>query len=64
MGKLLGEVMVPLGKDRPAMPEDIPDSNGWEEQVGISLQCISGNDKGLVRAIRLRLKAVCLKLSA
>lgn len=47
MGKLLGEVMVALGKDRPAMPEDIPDSNGWEEQVGISLQCISGNDKGL-----------------
>lgn len=47
MGKLLGEVMVPLGKEKPVMPEDIPDSNGWEEQVGISLQCISGNDKGL-----------------
>jgi len=56
MGKLLGEVMVALGKEKPAMPEDIPDSNGWEEQVGISLQCISGNDKGLAARFSTKTK--------
>jgi hypothetical protein len=47
MGKLLGEVMGTQFQKMPDMPEDIPDSNGWEIQMGFSLQCISGDDKGL-----------------
>lgn len=47
MGKLLGEKMVTQFQKMPDMPEDIPDSNGWELQMGFSLACINGNDKGL-----------------
>lgn len=47
MGKLLGEAMASMQQPLPEMPEQIPDSNGWEPQYGLSLQCISGNDKGL-----------------
>lgn len=47
MGKLLGEVMGTQFQKMPEMPDDIPDSNGWEMQMGFSVQCISGNDKGL-----------------
>jgi len=47
MGKLLGEVMATQFQKMPDMPEEIPDSNGWELQMGFSMQCISGSDKGL-----------------
>jgi hypothetical protein len=48
MGKLLGEKMYTQFQKMPKeLPEDIPDSNGWEYQNGFSLSCISGTDKGL-----------------
>lgn len=47
-GEVLGEKMVPVSQPLPEMDVAPPGSKrGWETQVGMSLKCISGPDKGL-----------------
>lgn len=47
-GEVLGEKMVPVSQPLPEMDIAPPGSKrGWETQVGMSLKCISGPDKGL-----------------
>ena len=48
VGEVLGEMMVPLTDPLPEVPE-APNgaARGWERQIGLSLKCISGDDKGL-----------------
>ncbi len=47
-GEVLGEMMVPVTEPKPELPP-VPHgaSKGWEVQVGMSLKCLSGPDKGL-----------------
>jgi hypothetical protein len=49
VGEVLGEVMASISNPMPEQPE-VPRGaeKGWEKQVGLSLQCISGADKGTV----------------
>jgi hypothetical protein len=47
-GDVLGEMMVPVTEPKPELPP-VPHGakKGWEVQVGMSLKCLSGPDKGL-----------------
>ena len=47
-GEVLGEKMTTVNQPLPEMPEAPPGcKKGWEMQIGFSLQCISGEDKGM-----------------
>ena len=47
-GDVLGEKMVPVADPLPEMDVPPPGAKrGWELQVGMSLKCMSGEDKGL-----------------
>ena len=47
-GEVLGEKMVAVSQPLPEI-EDAPPSakRGWEQQIGMSLKCLSGDDKGM-----------------
>ena len=47
-GEVLGEKMVAVSQPLPEI-EDAPSSakRGWEQQIGMSLKCLSGDDKGM-----------------
>ena len=47
-GEVLGEKMASVSQPLPALDEAPPQAKkGWESQVGMSLKCISGDDKGM-----------------
>jgi len=47
-GDVLGEKMVPVAEPLPEMDVPPPGAKrGWELQVGMSLKCMAGDDKGL-----------------
>ena len=47
-GDVLAEKMVPVAEPLPELDAAPPQSKrGWELQVGMSLKCMSGDDKGL-----------------
>ena len=47
-GEVLGEKMASVSQPLPVLDEAPPQAKkGWESQVGISLKCISGDDKGM-----------------
>jgi hypothetical protein len=47
-GEVLGEKMVSVAEPLPELTESPPGAKkGWEMQVGLSLKCMSGEDKGL-----------------
>lgn len=47
-GEVLGEKMVSVSQPLPELEAAPPGAKrGWETQVGMSLKCISGEDKGL-----------------
>ena len=47
-GDVLGEKMVPVSHPLPELePAPAGSKRGWETQVGMSLQCMSGEDKGM-----------------
>jgi len=47
-GEVLGEKMTSVSNPLPALDEAPPSAKkGWESQVGMSLKCISGEDKGM-----------------
>lgn len=47
-GEVLGEVMVPVTQPLPDPGVAPPGAKkGWETQVGMSVKCLSGEDKGL-----------------
>ena len=47
-GVVLGEKMVALTDSLPEMDDAPPNAaRGWERQVGFSLKCLTGEDKGL-----------------
>ena len=47
-GEVLGEKMVSVAEPLPALDAAPPGSKrGWETQVGLSLKCVSGEDKGM-----------------
>ena len=47
-GDVLGEKMVPVADPLPEVDAPPPNAKrGWELQVGLSLKCMSGDDKGL-----------------
>ena len=47
-GDVLGEKMVSVAEPLPELEPAPPGSKrGWETQVGLSLKCISGEDKGM-----------------
>ena len=47
-GEVLGEKMAPMGSPLPEMGiAPAGAARGWETQVGFSLKCINGEDKGL-----------------
>lgn len=47
-GEVLGEKMVSVSQPLPELDAAPPNSKkGWETQVGLSMKCISGEDKGL-----------------
>jgi hypothetical protein len=47
-GEVLGEKMVGIANPLPELDEAPPGAKkGWESQVGMSLKCVSGEDKGL-----------------
>ena len=47
-GEVLGEKMASVSQPLPVLDEAPPQAKkGWESQVGMSLKCISGDDKGL-----------------
>ena len=47
-GEVLGEKMVSVSDPLPEMDDAPPSAKrGWETQVGMSLKCLSGEDKGL-----------------
>jgi hypothetical protein len=47
-GEVLGEKMVPVSSPLPELEPAPPQSKrGWETQVGMSLKCMSGEDKDL-----------------
>lgn len=47
-GEVLGEKMVPVSQPLPEMDVAPPNSKrGWETQVGMSLKCVNGPDKGM-----------------
>jgi hypothetical protein len=47
-GEVLAEKMVSIANPLPELDEAPPTAKkGWESQVGMSLKCVSGEDKGL-----------------
>ena len=47
-GEVLAEVMTPVSKPLPETdPAPAAAKRGWELQVGMSLKCLTGDDKGL-----------------
>ena len=47
-GEVLGEKMVPVSDALPEMDTPPPGAKrGWEMQVGMSLKCMNGDDKGM-----------------
>jgi len=47
-GEVLGEKMTSVAHPLPELDEAPPGAKkGWESQVGMSLKCVSGDDKGL-----------------
>ena len=47
-GEVLGEKMVSVADPLPELDEAPPAAKrGWEKQVGMSLKCITGDDKGM-----------------
>ena len=47
-GDVLGEKMVPITQPLPELePAPAGSKRGWELQVGMSLQCMNGEDKGM-----------------
>ena len=47
-GEVLGEKMVGIASPLPELEEAPPGAKkGWESQVGMSIKCVSGEDKGL-----------------
>ena len=47
-GEVLGEKMASVSQPLPALEEAPPQAKkGWENQVGMSLKCISGDDKDM-----------------
>ena len=47
-GEVLGEKTVPVSQPLPELDVAPPGAKrGWEVQVGMSLKCMSGNDKGM-----------------
>jgi hypothetical protein len=47
-GEVLGEKMASVSQPLPELEEAPPQAKkGWENQVGMSLKCISGDDKGM-----------------
>lgn len=47
-GEVLGEKMVPVAEPLPEVDAAPPNAKrGWELQVGMSLKCMTGDDKGL-----------------
>jgi hypothetical protein len=47
-GDVLGEKMVSIANPLPELDEAPPGAKkGWESQVGMSLKCVSGDDKGM-----------------
>ena len=47
-GEVLGEKMVSVSQPLPELDAAPPNAKkGWESQVGMSLKCISGEDKGM-----------------
>jgi hypothetical protein len=47
-GEVLGEKMVSVSQPLPELDAAPPNAKkGWETQVGMSMKCISGSDKGL-----------------
>jgi hypothetical protein len=47
-GEVLAEKMVSIANPLPDLDEAPPGAKkGWESQVGMSLKCVSGEDKGL-----------------
>jgi hypothetical protein len=47
-GGVLGEKMVGIANPLPELDEAPPGAKkGWESQVGMSIKCVSGEDKGL-----------------
>ena len=47
-GEVLGEKMTSVSNPLPALDEAPPQAKkGWETQVGMSLKCITGEDKGM-----------------
>ena len=47
-GEVLGEKMVPVTQPLPELDAAPPNAKkGWEQQVGMSMKCLSGEDKGM-----------------
>lgn len=47
-GEVLGEKMVPITEPLPEVNEaPAASKRGWEKQVGVSLKCMTGEDKGV-----------------
>jgi hypothetical protein len=47
-GEVLGEKMVGIANPLPELDEAPPGAKkGWESQVGMSMKCVSGDDKGM-----------------
>jgi hypothetical protein len=47
-GEVLGEKMVPVSEPLPQLDAAPPNAKkGWETQVGLSMKCIRGEDKGM-----------------
>jgi hypothetical protein len=47
-GEVLGEKMVPVSQPMPELEAAPPMARkGWETQVGMSMKCLSGEDKGM-----------------
>ena len=46
-GTLLGEVMAPITQPLPEHPPTPEHCEGWKVQIGCSVKCISGEDKGI-----------------
>ena len=47
-GEVLAEIMKPVTEALPELPAPPPGAKkGWESQLGMHMQCLSGDDKGL-----------------
>ena len=47
-GEVLGEKMVAVSQPLPEIDDAPPGAKkGWEQQIGMSLKCLSGDDKGM-----------------